>query len=633
MAQRRPQASAFGATGLLAMLVGAGLLMVALGNNAARKESGHAQILFWGGLVLIYTPITLRLLSPSSSRTECAALSVLLGVGLYIVKVLYNPVGFIPHDEMGTLRQTWELLETGHFFSANPVVQGYAGYPGIEAVTAALSRVSGHGVYVSATILVGIARVALMLGLFLFLERVSRSYRVAAIGVAVYACNPSFLYFDSQFGYESLALAIGVALLLASLRWTEAKAPERRANRRGLIAAMAVLAATLITTHHLATYAMLAFLLCWALLIELGRRRLSFRSLRIPATVSRDPSSRPGFKWFNGPALPALLLGIGGGAWLLFAAGEVTSSELSSVFTEAFHAIVDLITGQSGSKALFAAGDGQTNTTVARLLGIASIIPLLFVIPFGLYRAWLRPGSSALWRALSLVALLYPVTLGLRLTQAGTETSQRASEFVFVGLAFVAGLLITEPRRPPTAWRSAARPVAVAVIATIVFIGGFIVGEAPATRQPGPYIVGAESRSVSPQGLAAARFADTHLPPRSRILVDRVNATLLAALGHLDPVIGQINGIHVSRVFFSKKYDSKDQEVISEDAIDYIVVDRRFIDRAPDSGFYYERDEPSGGKPIEAESLRKFADLEGLNRIYDNGAIAIYDTALLRSKP
>jgi hypothetical protein len=623
--------SEFGAAGLLAMVVGAGLLLVALGNNAARDEADNAQILFWGGLVLIYAPITLRLFSPSSSRTECLTLALLLGAGLYVVKVLYNPIGFIPHDEMATLRQTWELLETGHFFSANPVVQGYAGYPGLEAVTAALSQISDRGLFVSGTIVIGVARVMLMLALFIFLEQVSRSHRVAAIGVAVYACNPSFLYFDAQFGYESLALAVGAALLLASLHWTRATVAERRANRSGLIAAMAILAAALVTTHHLSTYAMLAFLLTWALLIEVGRR--AWPRLRVPPTASMDPSALPGYRWFDGPALPALFLAIGGAIWLIFAAGDVTQSELGSVFTDAVSAIANMITGQSGSKALFAAGNGQTNTTVAKLLGVASIIPLLFMIPFGLYRTWRGAGSSAIWRALSLVALLYPVTLGLRLTQAGTETSQRASEFVFVGLAFVAGLLIVGLPRPRSAWRRAARPIVMAGIATIAFLGGFIVGEAPVTRQPGPYVVGAESRSVSPQALAAARFAGAHLPPRSRVLVDRVTATLVAGLGHLDPVIGTVNGIHVSRVFFSKKYDHKDQEVISEDAIDYIVVDRRFVDAQPDSGFYYERDEPSGGKPISAEAMQKFADLEGLDRVYDNGAIAIYDTAALRSKP
>jgi hypothetical protein len=630
-AVRERRRSAFGATGPLALLVGVSLLLVALGNNAAREEAGNAQILFWGGLVLIYAPITLRLLSTAPSRAECMALSMLLGAGLFMVKVLYNPIGFIPHDEMATLRQTWELLETGRFFSDNPVVQGYAGYPGLEAVTAALTQIFERSTFVAATIVIGSARVVLMLALFLFIERVSGSHRAAGIGVAVYVCNPSFLYFDSQFGYESLALAIGAALLLVSLRWSAATASERSLNARGLIAAMAVLAATLVTTHHLTSYAMLAFLGAWALLIQVGRHDLL--GGKIPATRPFDPSREAGFRWFKGPALPALFLAGGVGFWLAFVAGGVTGSELGSVFTDAFHSVFDLITGQSGSKTLFASTNAETNTTVARLFGVASIIPLLFVIPFGLSMAWMRRGSNAIWRALSLVALLYPVTLGLRLTQAGTETSQRASEFVFVGLAFVAGTLIAKMPRPAGTWRRIAGRLGLTAAATIVFVGGFIVGESPLTRQPGPYIVAAESRSVSPQVLTAARFAGKHLPPRSRVLTDRVNATLIAALGHLDPVIGSVKGIPVSHVFFSRKYDHRAQEVISEDAIDYIIVDRRFIEAEPASGYYYERDEPSGGKTLSREALQKFADLKGLDRVYDDGSIAIYDTAQLRSRP
>ena len=620
---RRTRGKSVGATGVFALLVGIGLLLIAHGNNAARESAESAQPLFWGGLVLIYTPIAFRLLSPSTSRAESLALSVLLGAGLFMVKILYNPVGFIPHDEMATLRQTWELLETGHFFSANPIVQGYAGYPGVEAITAAISQISELSPYVSAMIVIGAARVMLMLALFLFLERVSNSHRVAGFGVAVYVCNPSFLYFDSQYGYESLALAIAAAMLLLVLRWTRLGSPGRSQNAPGLVAGMAVLALTLVMTHHLTSYAVIAFLGTWALAIAYGSRSLAL--LRIPALRGKSSAKERGRRWFDGPALPALFLAAAGAIWFTLVAGEVTSNELGGVFTESFTAVIHLITGQSDSKTLFEAGTEVTNTATARALGVASIIPLLIVIPFGLWRTWMKADSSPVWRTLALVALLYPVTLGMRLTQAGTETSQRASEFVFVGLAFLAGLLIVEAAGPDNPLRR--------TVATVVFLGGFIVGESPLTRQPGPYLIAGESRSVSPQILAAAEFADEYLPPRSRILVDRVNATLMAAFGHLDPVVGEINGIRVSHVFFSKTYDQEDQDVVSEDAIDYIVVDRRFAEKEPASGFYYEHDEPSGGKPISSEAIEKFAALEGLDRIYDNGAIAIYDTAALRSLP
>jgi phosphatidylserine synthase len=69
---------------------------------------------------------------------------------------------------------------------------------------------------------------------------------------------------------------------------------------------------------------------------------------------------------------------------------------------------------------------------------IFSVFPLLVLILIGLRRVWRAPDSSTLWRTLALAALLYPVSLGMRLTLAGSETSQRASEFVFVGVAFLA---------------------------------------------------------------------------------------------------------------------------------------------------------------------------------------------------
>ena len=154
------------------------------------------------------------------------------------------------------------------------------------------------------------------------------------------------------------------------------------------------------------------------------------------------------------------------------------------------------------------------------------------------------------------------------------------------------------------------------------------------TRQPGPFEVGAESRSISPQGLAAARFAGEHLPRDSRILVDGPNGLLLGSYGHLDPVIGTIRGIPVTRVFFSRTLRRRDRTVIVKDAIDYIVVDRRLIaprcrstatttnatNRAPSSG-------PSRSAALRCGSSTR---VPASTRIYDNGPIVIYDTSPVR---
>ncbi len=629
-AERR---ASLGAVPVLAILAAGGLIMVALGNNAAREATSNAQPLFWAGLVLIYAPISLRLASARASRAERVSLVVLLGAALYLVKVLFNPSDFVLHDELATWRQTYDVLNTGHFLSANPLVQGYAGYPTLAALTAALSQLTGLSIFNAGIVVIGIARVTLMLALFLLLERVTRSTRAAGIGVVVYVCNPNFLYFDSQFGYESLALPIAAVLLLAALRWSELDSARRPSATPGLVAAMAVLAATLAITHHVTSYGVLAFLLAWVALRAPWERRAwpaPVEAAQAPADDRGSGAATTRRSLLDGPALPALLLAASISVWFILVASGVTNSELGGVFRGDLHSVTDLLLHGSGTKTLFHAGNDQNNSTGARALAATSVVFLLVLIALGLRttrRRWRE--STGLFRALVLVAVLYPATLVLRLTAAGTETSQRASEFVFVGLGLLAGVLMTSVPRHSGRHRRTAKALIFAAVATEVFVGCFIVAESPVTRQPGPFLVSDDARSISPQGIAAARFAGSYLPAGSRILVDRPNSTLMASYGHLDPVTGSVDDISVTRVFFSRKFDAVDQRVIGDDAIDYILVDLRLSQAPPVNGYYFEPDEP--GDTITDSELTKFDSVPGLSRVFDNGAIVIYDTSGIRS--
>lgn len=625
-----------GAAPGLALIVAGGLVMIALGNNAAREGHGAAPLMFWAGLAAIYAPIAFRLLSVSASRAERVALVALLGVSLFAVRILASPTAFVRFDELGTWRATNDVLQTGHLFSANPLVVSTAGFPGIEAVTAAVAQLTGLSIFHAGLVVLGVARTTLVVALFLFLERATRSARAAGIGVAVYACNPSFLYFDSQFAYESLALMIAAALLVVAVRWSE---PDRRDRPRavgGMVGAMAVLAGTLAITHHMTSYALLTFFVAWAVLTALADRKTPAggdRGARVAANGGGTLAARRA-SFLEGPGLPAVLIGVMAIVWFVCVAGAVTIDELGKVVTGAVDSTLRLVFGGSGPKTLFAGG-GQSNPLAARALAIGSVIPLLVLIPLGLRRTWRATDSSAMWRTLALATLLYPVSLGLRLTQAGSETSQRASEFVFVGVAFFAGLLVSELRWPDHWLRRNAKALVLTAVAVVVFLGGFIIGELPATRQPGQFLVGAEDRSISPQGLAAARFAASELPADSRILVDRPNGTLLASYGGLTPVFGQINGTPVTRVFFSERFDRADRQVIKDDLIDYIVVDRRLSRALPVLGYYFEPDERgafSRRRPIGPGSLRKFRNARGLSKVYVNGPITIYSTAVLGSK-
>ena len=618
-AERRASGKlSLGAMPMLSVLAALGLVLVALGNNGAREGASELQPLFWGGLVLIYAPIALRLLSSTARREERIALVLTLGIALFVVKVLRSPLDYVRFDELGWWQATDEVVRTGHAFGDNPIAAATAGFPGLSTFTAAISQLTGLSIFHAGLVVIGTARAFLMLALFLFLERAAGSSpRVAGIGVAIYACNPSFLYFDAQFGYESLALMLGAALLLAALHWAGESRTSPVAGIGGLLGVLLVLTCVVTVTHHMTSFALLAFLLVWAAIVAVVRRRWPDRaSARVRA---------------RGPALPAMLMAIAVTVWFVFVAGEVTIEELGGVFSRAFLSVFDLITGNSGPKQLFT-GAGQNEHLIARALAIGSVIPLLILVPVGLLKTWKGHVRDPLRLALAAVAALYPLSLALRLTLASSETSQRASEFVFVGVGFVGAIVIAQwswlGRRPAAIGRSAA----LAVIAVATFLGGFIIGELQATRQPGPYLVGAEDRSVTPQGLAAAEFAAEQLPPESRIHVDRTNATLLSSYGRANPIFGKFADISIPRLLFSKSFDEMNRRVIHGQSLAYLVVDTRLSKEVPLIGYYVESDEAlafTRQVPVSREALEKFRSVPTISRIYTNGPISIYDTSAL----
>lgn len=617
----RATANPFGAAPVLALVAAVGLVLIALGNNAAREGASGAELLFWLGLALIYAPIVYRLLLPSATREERLALCVVLGLSLFVVRILYSPLASSPYDELATWRQTDDLLRGGHAFTDNPIAAGYPAFPGLELFTAAIVKLTGLSIFHAGLIALGVGRLALILGLFLFLERVTGSARAAGGGIALYICNPSFLFFDSQFHHEGFALGLAAAYLLLTLRWT-----SRGSRGRGMVAGLVLLAAALTITHHMTSYSVAIFLLAWAATALFLQRRRS------------APGRRPAVRrsaWLRDsvPVLPAALMTAMPLAWFLTVGGTETTEELGGVLGGSVEGLVNLVFGSDQPKELFSA-NGPSNSFEARLMAIASVIALVAVIAVGIWRVWRARQAPAIWWVLAGASLLYPATLAVRLTQAGTETAQRASAFVFVGLAFLAAYLLARLRRPPNTLVKHGLAAGLALLGTVIFIGGVIIGKTPENRQPGPFLVGADARSIGPEGRAAARFAAEHLPRDSRVVVDRSNSTLLGSYGGLDPVQGEVEGVPNARVLFDPAFGDQDRLVLDKNEIDYVAVDRRLSRELPVLGFYFEPDEPGAATrtaPISRQALSKFNGVPGVSKIYANGVISIYDTTALQS--
>ncbi len=227
-------------------------------------------------------------------------------------------------------------------------------------------------------------------------------------------------------------------------------------------------------------------------------------------------------------------------------------------------------------------------------------------------------------------AILFPVTLALRLTSAGAETSQRASEFLYIALAFlVADWLVSRgPLRGTTVlarWR-----VAGTALLTLIFGAGVILGDPWYARMPGPYRVAAEQLSIEPEGIMAAQWAKSALGTDQRLIADRTNQKLTAAYGGQFPVTAYNSSVGTAYVMYGPTLTADDRKVLLESQADYVVADLRITRAVPVFPYYFEAAEPDAGQhttPWPASGLLKFDSIPGVDRVFDSGNIVIYNVA------
>jgi hypothetical protein len=197
--------------------------------------------------------------------------------------------------------------------------------------------------------------------------------------------------------------------------------------------------------------------------------------------------------------------------------------------------------------------------------------------------------------------------------------------FIFIALAYVLAIGALKGWLPQ--FPTKARIAVLTVWVTSIFLGGLIVGWPRWLRMPGPYLVVADSRSVEPEGVAAAKWVGEYLGPDNRIAADRVNSFLMLSHGEQHPVTIFYDRVDTPRLFFSPEFGPAEQAILELGGIQYIVVDYRLSTDLPQTGIYFELGEQNARKhadPIDLVSLTKFDGLGRISRIFDSGDIVIY---------
>ena len=643
---------------LLCLASAGGLMLVAVAMTAARQGLSWATVLLWAGILLMFAPIALRQASHDVTRGERVGSLMVLGFGLYLVKVVQSPLRFTLHDEYPHWRTANDILASQRLFQENPLQYVSALYPGLEVATVGVASLTGLSLFLAGALVVGVARLLFVVSLYLLYEHVSGSPRLAGVATLLSMTYPNFVYWSSQYAYESLALPLTTMVALAAVRGASRHEP----NRAGLWLVALLGIGAVVVTHHLTSFFMTALLilltmlaryhlvlLAWAgrvgaLLAGVwpGRRPrpgASRQRRQAPLSAPATPSTHP-------PARVALDFG-----HLWVASLAATLSWLLTVGRPALGYIGPHVTTMLANLNWLIMGEGEPRTpfnpdsataavvTVAplweRALAFGAVGLLLLGLAMGLLFGWRYRGNPVAL-ALMIVASLYPGVQALRLVDGATEISNRLLDFVFPGLVFVVAIGLMEPWRARRSRPSGrltderAPTFLIGAWATVVFVGGLVVGTPGWARLPIAYLPGSDLGAANPQTMALASWMRETLGDDNRLIADKSNALVLGSYGEQFPVIG------LSWLFFHPRFETDEQAALLSRDVRFIVVDRRLTDQLPVTGAYFESGEPGAGRhrePLPPALLTKFTHTPGLSLLVDTGAIQLYDARPVNHSP
>jgi hypothetical protein len=317
---------------------------------------------------------------------------------------------------------------------------------------------------------------------------------------------------------------------------------------------------------------------------------------------------------------------------------------LTEIAKHNLQSVQELLRGRS-DHVFFKDTAGDRTPAWERYASLASVLVLMILLPQALWatrRRWRLIGPPGI--ILCMIASAYPLIPLGHLTNATSEVADRSSGFIFVGVSFLVSSWAFGQHRSGR-WRRidtdrrGARfkfTVVLTAVALILFVGGTIVGSGPPwLRAPGHYLVSADNRSVDQLTLAPSRWLAENVSPDHRIYADRVDALLASAIGRQHSVTNiadHIDNGELSRLLLAPPALS-DLDTVRRAKIDLLLVDTRIADDLPRVGIYTSNGEYGDRgrlRPPIAAAVAKFDYVPRAQRIYDDGAVRIYDLEGIR---
>ena len=600
---------------LATYILGLAATLASFHGAAHGSPRGDVFALFWLGVLppFLITAVSVAR-KPTPARTT-VALSALAAFGT-LPKLFRTPSGPLYFDELAHWRQADDLAITGVVGAQNTMVKAIPDFPGLHDLTASLTQATGLSTWSVAVAVVIACHVLGLLGVFTLVTTVlrrvqtlspDRALRIAGIAAVIYATNSSWMFFDTQFAYETLA----VPLVIWAFVFSFAASQVRGARRVGALSGAAALALAAGITHHASAIILVGGL---------------FVLVLITAVRSRSRAVLPVLG-------AAVLCSVGVGVWLS-RSWSLLVGYLGPNFTGAWAQL----TGLFGHPAVTAATSGSRSTHHGLFAGstlpayeiacsLATPLLLCAVVGTAVARTLRarftktpKPADTlGLWSTtesalLSVMAAAYFLSLPLLVTGAGNEVARRSWAYTWIGVGFVVAVFADtwlERRRVGTrrAQRGASvskRAVVLLGLLSVITVGNVAGGQDEAYRMPGPYAVGSDTRGVDAELLGVASWMRSAVPAHSWVTTDRFTSAVLSSYGRQNSVTPWAHMPLWNLVTTEKLPDDVLQGLRSAQVV-YAIVDDRMATSQSQSGFWYDKNEPAhvDNQPTPVPALRR----------------------------
>lgn len=589
---------------------------------AQTTVSDEAEFIwFWVGMNLMELPLIAVIARRGTGAAVRSALLLIIGFTSDAPKLLRDPGAPLYHDEYAHWRATYDIIASGRLFEPAQIVPIIARYPGLHATTAVIADIAGLSIWQAGTILVLLCHVALLVGIVALARAIGLDSRAATLAAVGYGFNASFLYFDTQFSYESMAITLVVWALAA---FTQAIRAQPGPHRAAWCCLTVTLSFGCAITHHLTTIELSAVMLIVSVALSLPR---AARSDGWPGTAVTA--------WLLTTFTLAAIVG-----WITFMARD-TVAYLSPYLGTALKQLTRMVSGSSSGRQLFSASLSPWWEHVAAF-GVTLVAFVLAAGGLLLWRRWRRSGGLAAGRERAL--LLGYATVGLAyfpstvfiFSQAGAEGSRRSWAISWIGLAVLTAL----PATRLVDWASERRRAvarlaalgALTAMTAIALVGGTAAGLDASYRFPGPYLYGSDARSDTPELNAMARWFLARFGPGHRVVTDRYTGLGMASLGLQDTAMPSA-AFPVWDLYVAEPGQPLGPPslftVLAEGHYRYLVVDKRIATDVPLLGIYFEGNEPGdfvqpNGRPIFSGRLAKFNGVPWMSEIFESDNYALY---------